>query len=157
MQRRFGYARGGACRDHRGLSPSPPHRLLRILGRQRISGRGGAAAVVRGEVGARGLSPALTSTAAQARAGDPYAGDYARSRRCGCRGSRSTACPPWSFRDTAERRRYSARPCSKELRIAVDHVGRTGIAELLVNAGFDEFVVERVQFARAQRIAQLTD
>src|SRR5882672_10481824 len=44
-----------------------------------------------------------------------------------------------------------------ELRIAVDHVGRTGIAKLLVNAGFDEFVVERVQFARVERIAQLTD
>jgi hypothetical protein len=46
---------------------------------------------------------------------------------------------------------------SIELRIAVDHIGWTGIAELLVNAGFDEFRVERVQFARIKRIAQLTD
>src|SRR5271165_6140940 len=44
-----------------------------------------------------------------------------------------------------------------ELRIAVDHIGRTTIAEPLVNAVFDEFVVERVQLARVQRIAQLTD
>ena len=29
-----------------------------------------------------------------------------------------------------------------KLWIVVDHIGRTGIAELLVNTGFDEFVVE---------------
>src|SRR5207302_8733903 len=44
-----------------------------------------------------------------------------------------------------------------ELRIAVDHVGGTTVAEPLVNAGFGEFVVERVQFARVERIAQLAD
>jgi hypothetical protein len=44
-----------------------------------------------------------------------------------------------------------------ELRIVFDHIGRTGIAELLVNAGFGEFVVERVRLAQVPRIAQLTD
>src|SRR6476659_4834482 len=39
-----------------------------------------------------------------------------------------------------------------ELRIAVDHIGRTTIAEPLVNAVFDEFVVERVQLAEVERI-----
>ena len=37
----------------------------------------------------------LTSGAAEARPADPSAGDHARSRRCGCRGLRSIACPPW--------------------------------------------------------------
>src|SRR5271166_3698122 len=44
-----------------------------------------------------------------------------------------------------------------ELRIVFDHIGRATIAELLVNAVFGEFVVERVQFARVERVAQLTD
>jgi len=44
-----------------------------------------------------------------------------------------------------------------ELRIAFDQVGWTSIAEPFVNAGFDEFVVKRVQFAQVERIAQLTD
>src|SRR4029077_5387347 len=44
-----------------------------------------------------------------------------------------------------------------KLRIVVDHVGRTSITKLLVNAGLDEFVVERVQLARIERIAQLAD
>src|SRR6516165_9528560 len=39
----------------------------------------------------------------------------------------------------------------------VDQIGRATIAELLVNAGFSEFVVERVEFARVERIAQLAD
>src|SRR5205085_3326503 len=40
---------------------------------------------------------------------------------------------------------------------AFDHVGGTAIAELRGNAGLDEFVVERIQLARVERIAQLTD
>jgi hypothetical protein len=56
-----------------------------------------------------------TSTAAAAPAADPSAGGYARSRRCGCRGSRSIAYPPSSSRDNAARRRYSARPCSNRI------------------------------------------
>src|SRR5215831_15990547 len=44
-----------------------------------------------------------------------------------------------------------------KLRIVVDEIGRAGIAELLVDAGFGEFVVERVEFARVERIAQLAD
>ena len=44
-----------------------------------------------------------------------------------------------------------------ELRIVIDQIGRTTISELLVNAGFDEFVVERVQLARIERIAQLAN
>src|ERR1700730_11764923 len=44
-----------------------------------------------------------------------------------------------------------------ELRVAVDHIGRTSVTELLVDAGLGEFVVERVQFAQVERIAQLTD
>jgi hypothetical protein len=44
-----------------------------------------------------------------------------------------------------------------ELRIVVDQIGRTAIAELLVNAGFGEFLVERVELARVERIAQLAN
>src|SRR5215471_8168152 len=44
-----------------------------------------------------------------------------------------------------------------ELWIAVDHICGTGIAEPFVNAVFDEFVVERIQFAEVERIAQLAD
>src|SRR5215471_19249900 len=44
-----------------------------------------------------------------------------------------------------------------ELRIVVDQIGGVSIAELLVNTGFREFVVERVQFAGIERIAQLAD
>src|SRR6516162_3958204 len=44
-----------------------------------------------------------------------------------------------------------------KLRIVVDEIGGAAIAELLVNAGFSEFVVERVEFARVERIAQLAD
>src|SRR5262245_12142197 len=45
----------------------------------------------------------------------------------------------------------------KKLRVVVDHIGWTGIAELLVHAVFDKLVIEGVQFARIKRIAQLTD
>src|SRR6185312_4668845 len=44
-----------------------------------------------------------------------------------------------------------------ELRIAIDHVGRTLIAELFVDAIFDQFTVECIQLAQVERIAQLTD
>jgi hypothetical protein len=46
---------------------------------------------------------------------------------------------------------------SIELWIVLDQIGRTGIAELLVNTGFDEFVIQRVKFARVERISQLAD
>lgn len=39
-----------------------------------------------------------------------------------------------------------------ELRIMVDQIGRRAIAELLVNAGFGEFVKERVQLAGIERV-----
>ena len=35
-----------------------------------------------------------------------------------------------------------------KLRVVVDQISRIGITELFVNAGFCEFVVERVEFAR---------
>src|SRR5262245_33792108 len=44
-----------------------------------------------------------------------------------------------------------------ELRIGVDKIGGTGIAELLAGAGFEKFIVERVQFAQVERVAQLTN
>src|SRR6516162_9401907 len=44
-----------------------------------------------------------------------------------------------------------------ELRIVVDQIRRTAVAQLLVNAGFDKFVIERVELARVERIAQLAD
>src|SRR5689334_20572553 len=44
-----------------------------------------------------------------------------------------------------------------ELRISFDHIGRTAIAQLLVNAVFSEFLVEGVKLARVERITQLTD
>src|SRR6516164_973759 len=44
-----------------------------------------------------------------------------------------------------------------ELWIVVNQIGGTVIAELLAYTGFGEFVVERVQLARVERIAQLPD
>src|SRR6266446_8957144 len=88
IHRRFRDTGRGARRDHGGLSRGRPHPLLRIFRRQRISGRGGAAPAIRGERAARRLAPPLTPAAAEAPPADPSAGGYARSRRCGCRGSR---------------------------------------------------------------------
>ena len=45
----------------------------------------------------------------------------------------------------------------KKLRIIVDHVGRVGIAELLVNASLDQLVIKGVQLAGIKRVAQLAD
>src|SRR6266436_7739164 len=115
IHRRFRDTGRGARRDHGGLSRGRPHPLLRIFRRQRISGRGGAAPAIRGEMAARRLAPPLTPTAAEAPPADPSAGDYARPRRCGCRGSRSIAYPPWSSRDNAGSRRYSARSYSNRI------------------------------------------
>src|SRR6516164_1352660 len=44
-----------------------------------------------------------------------------------------------------------------KLRIVVDEIGGARIVELLVNAGFSEFVKERVELARVERVAQLAD
>src|SRR5215469_5227059 len=44
-----------------------------------------------------------------------------------------------------------------ELRIVLNEIGWTAVAQLLVNTGFDKLVVERVELARVERIAQLAN
>src|SRR6201996_3188648 len=45
----------------------------------------------------------------------------------------------------------------EELRIEIDEVGRRGIAELAVQAGFLEFVIQRIRLADVMGIAELAD
>src|SRR6516162_4512586 len=157
IHRRFRYTGGGACRDHGGLSGGRPHPLLRIYRRQRIPGRGGAAAAIRGEMAAGRLVPSSPLLLRRPRLRTHPPAIMLDREDVAVEGRGPLLTLHGHLEITQRVTDIALYLAPIKLRIAVDHIGRTSIAELLVNAVFDEFVVERVQLARVERIAQLTN